>query len=180
MMANSRAKPRVFISFDFDHDEDLRNLLVGQAKNSYSPFEISDWSVKDSLSGNWREKVRSRIRRTELTIVICGKYTHTASGVAAEVTIAREEGKPYFLLKGRNGKTCTKPASARENDEIHEWTWNNLRKQIEGESLLESLAPWLLVAGLAGLAVWIGSQKVDESMAQEHWTRGIDNRNGWV
>ena len=180
MMANSRAKPRVFISFDFDHDEDLRNLLVGQAKNSNSPFEIVDWSVKDPFSGNWREKVRSRIRRTDFAIVVCGEYTHTASGVAAEVTIAREEGKPYFLLKGRNGKTCTKPTTAWANDEIHEWTWENLRKQIEGESLLESLAPWLLAAGLTGLAVWIGSQKVKESVAQDPWTRGAGNRNRWV
>ena len=99
-------RKRTFISFDFDHDEDLRNLLVGQAKNSNSPFEIADWSVKEPISSNWREKVRSRIRRTDLTIVICGEYTHTAAGVAAEVTIARAEGKPYFLLKGRNGKTC--------------------------------------------------------------------------
>ena len=27
------AKVRVFTSFDFDHDEDLRNLLVGQSRN---------------------------------------------------------------------------------------------------------------------------------------------------
>ena len=33
---------RAFISFDFDHDEELRNALVGQAKNSDSPFRIAD------------------------------------------------------------------------------------------------------------------------------------------
>jgi len=31
------AKPRVFISFDYDHDLDLKNLLVGQARNDDSP-----------------------------------------------------------------------------------------------------------------------------------------------
>ena len=168
-------KKRTFISFDFDHDEDLRNLLVGQAKNPNSPFEIADWSVKEPISGNWQEKVRSRIRRTDLTIVICGEYTHTAAGVAEEVTIARAEGKPYFLLKGRNGKTCTKPTTARANDEIQEWTWENLKKQIEGESLLESLAPWLLV-GLVGLALGIGSRRVKEPVVQDQWTPNVDNR----
>ena len=38
---------RVFISFDYDYDENLRILLVGQARNPDSPFTISDWSVKE-------------------------------------------------------------------------------------------------------------------------------------
>src|SRR4051812_27430762 len=33
-----------FTSFDFDHDEDLKNLLLGQAKNPDSPFWIADYS----------------------------------------------------------------------------------------------------------------------------------------
>ena len=81
---------RAFISFDFDHDEDIKNLLVGQAKNPDTPFEIHDWSVKEPLTGNWKEKVRSRIRRTHFTIVLCGESTHTATGVATE--LARDLG----------------------------------------------------------------------------------------
>ncbi len=126
------AKKRVFISFDFDHDEDLRNLLVGQAKNPDSPFDIADWSVKEHLTGDWKEKVRERIRRTDLTIVICGEWTHTATGVAEELRITREEGKPYFLLWGRAGKKCTKPKTALPSDKIYKWTWDNLKKLIGG------------------------------------------------
>lgn len=126
------AKKRAFISFDFDHDEDLRNLLVGQARNPDSPFDIADWSVKEPLTGNWKEKVRERIRKTDLTIVICGEWTHTATGVAEELRITREEGKPYFLLRGRREKQCTKPKTALASDEIHEWTWENLKKLIGG------------------------------------------------
>ena len=74
------AAKRAFISFDFDHDEDLRTLLVGQAKNPDSPFEIQDWSVKEPMTGDWKAKVRSRIRATNLTIVVCGEWTHTAAG----------------------------------------------------------------------------------------------------
>jgi integrase len=36
-----------FISFDYDHDEDLKTLLVGQAKNPDSPFWIADQSIKE-------------------------------------------------------------------------------------------------------------------------------------
>ena len=122
----------VFISFDYDNDQDLRGNLVAQAKNPESPFSITDWSVKEPISENWRRKVRDLIRRADLTIVICGEHTHQAAGVAAEVTIVQEEGKPYFLLKGRKRKTCTRPRSARRRDKIHNWTWPTLKKLIAG------------------------------------------------
>ncbi len=124
---------RAFISFDFDHDGELRNALNGQAKNPDSPFSIADWSLKEPFTGNWKAKVRERIRKTDLTIVICGKHTHTAKGVAAELTITREEGKTYFLLWGRPHEQCTKPAMALASDKIYKWSWENLRRLIAGE-----------------------------------------------
>ena len=126
------AVKRAFISFDFDHDEDLRNLLAGQAKHPDSPFEIKDRSLKEPLTGDWREKVRQRMDNIDVVIIICGETTHTATGVAAELTIGREAKKPYFLLWGRNGKTCTKPTSALSSDKIYEWTWDNLKALIGG------------------------------------------------
>jgi len=126
------ALERVFTSFDFDHDEDLRNLLVGQAKNEDSPFELADWSLKDALSGDWKKKVRERIRQVDQMIVMCGEHTDTATGVSVELTIAQEEGKPYFLLWGRSSKTCVKPTAALPSDKIYKWTWPNLKILIGG------------------------------------------------
>ena len=123
---------RAFISFDFDHDEELRNALVGQAKYPNSPFSIANWSVKEPLDGNWMKQVRERIRQTHLTIVLCGAYTHTAKGVAAELTMTREAGKPYFLLKGRPNVTCQKPTNSLTSDKIYNWTWDNLKNLIAG------------------------------------------------
>ena len=68
-------KAKVFTSFDFDHDEDIRNLLVGQAKNPDSPFEMIDWSVREPFTGDWKAKVRARIKRVDQVIVLCGEYT---------------------------------------------------------------------------------------------------------
>ena len=117
------AKKRVFTSFDFDHDEDLRNLLVGQAKNPDSPFDLTDRSLKEPMTGDWKEKVRKRLLNVDLMIVICGEYTDTATGVSAELAIAQEEKIPYFLLWGRSEKTCKKPKSAKDTDKIYNWTW---------------------------------------------------------
>lgn len=126
------AKKRVFISFDFDHDEDLRNLLVGQSKHPDTPFELIDWSVNEAMSGDWKEKVRARIRKADLVVVLCGQHTHTATGVSAELKITQEEGKPYFLLWGRSDKTCTKPTAATDSDKIYKWTWDLLKQLIGG------------------------------------------------
>jgi len=124
--------PRVFISFDFDHDESLRNLLVGQSKHPDTPFSIADWSLKEPFTGDWKGKARERIRRTQQMIVICGEYTYSATGVSVELEIAREEKIPYFLLWGYSGKTCYKPVSASPTDKIYEWTWDNLKALMNG------------------------------------------------
>lgn len=124
------AAKRAFISFDFDHDEDIRNLLVGQSRHPNSPFTIQDWSVKEPMVGDWKEKVRKRIRQTDLTIVLCGVHTNTARGVSAELKITREEENPYFLLAGRKSRS-SKPIGA-EKDKMYEWTWENLKKLIGG------------------------------------------------
>lgn len=126
------AKTRVFTSFDFDHDEDLRNLLIGQAKNPDSPFELADWSVKEHMTGDWKAKVRERIRKVDQVIVICGEHTDTATGVSAELLIVQEEKKPYFLLYGRSSKTCVKPKAAKDSDKMYKWTWENLKNLIGG------------------------------------------------
>ena len=126
------AKKRTFISFDYDNDSDLKILLVGQSKLSDSPFEIADWSVKEHITGDWKEKVRTRIKSVDVVCVICGEKTDTATGVSAELTIAQEEEKPYFLLKGRADKTCKKPKSALANDSIYKWSWDNLKALIGG------------------------------------------------
>ena len=124
------AMKRAFISFDYDHDNDLRGNLVAQAENPESPFSITDWSVQEPITENWRREVRDRIRKADLTIVICGEHTHDAPGVTAELAIAREEGKPYFLLRGRRRTTCTRPRSALRTDVIHPWRWDTLRRLI--------------------------------------------------
>ncbi len=64
--------------------------------------------------------------------MICGRYTDTAKGVAAELSIAQEEEKPYFLLCGRNDGNVKKPNNAYKTDNIYSWTWGNLKVLING------------------------------------------------
>lgn len=55
------ARKRVFINFDYDHDVDLKNALVGQSRFPDSPFEITDMSIKTASPG-WKADARRRIK----------------------------------------------------------------------------------------------------------------------
>ena len=131
------AKKRVYVSFDFDHDSTLKEFLVGQAKLPDSPFELADWSIKEPITGAWKDKARTRIRSVDVAAVICGLHTDTATGVSAEVTIAQEEKKPYFLLAGYADKTNKKPKSAKDTDKLYNWTWEQSKKIDRRQSLNE-------------------------------------------
>ena len=126
------AKTRTFVSFDYDHDSDLKTLLIGQAKNLDSLFEITDMSIKEAISDDWKKKARTRIKGCGVVVVICGEHTDTAAGVSAELKIAQEESVNYFLLKGRSDKACVKPKAAKDTDKIYNWTWDNLKALIGG------------------------------------------------
>ena len=127
------SKKRVFISFDYDHDETLKTFLVGQSKLPDSPFELTDWSIKEPITGDWKAKARTRIKSVDIVTVICGENTDTATGVSAELAIAQGEKVSYFLLNGYSDKTCVKPKAAKSTDKIYKWTWENLKKLIGGE-----------------------------------------------
>jgi hypothetical protein len=123
---------RVFISFDYDNDSDLKNALVAQAKNADSPFAIADWSIKEAITTNWKTNARRRIRAVDVVAVICGQKTNTATGVAAELEIAQDEKIEYFLLAGRAAGGNKKPKTAKTSDKLYNWTWPNLTKLIGG------------------------------------------------
>lgn len=125
-------KKRVFISFDIDHDEGTKKMLANQAKLADSPFDFKDNSVKDHLTGDWKQKVWQRMDNVDVVIILCGTKTHTATGVAAELSIAKEKKKPYFLLAAYSDKNCTKPTSASASDKVYNWTWPNLKTLING------------------------------------------------
>jgi hypothetical protein len=124
-------KARVFISFDYDHDSDLRVMLSGQGKRKDAPFAIADWSIKEESRG-WKADARKRIRLSDVVILICGHHTHQAVGVTTEVAIAREEGIPVYLLKGRKSGWVRKPRGCFW-DTMHVWTHENLRAMTTGK-----------------------------------------------
>jgi len=85
-------KKVVFIAFAIE-DERQRDFMKGQSLNTSSPFEYIDMSVKQAYDSNWKEKVRTRIKRSDGVIVLVSKNSLSSSGQKWEIQCAREEGK---------------------------------------------------------------------------------------
>lgn len=69
----------VFIAFAIE-DQGQRDLLKGQSLHTRSPFEFVDMSVKQPYDSGWREKVRTRIRRSDGVIALVSKNSLSSSG----------------------------------------------------------------------------------------------------
>ena len=128
---------RIFISFDGDHDTDLRDLLQEQCERPGSMFELAARSQGASLNEAWNASSRSRIRAADEVVVICGEHTNDSARVAAELRMAQEEEKPYLLLWGRREMMCTKPVGAKNSDVMYSWT----REILEGQ-MTTTLRNW--------------------------------------
>jgi len=105
-------------------------MLAGQAKLPGSTFDFVDASVKEHLSGDWKEKVRKRMQNVDLVLVLCGEKTDKATGVTAEVEIAKECGKRLIYIGAYSDKNCVLPKGAGWFDSVSPWTWDNLKRKI--------------------------------------------------
>lgn len=85
-------KKVIFVAFAIE-DERQRDFLKGQSLNTKSPFEYTDMSVKEPYSSEWKERVRTRIRRSDGVIALVSKNSLTSSGQKWEIACAREEKK---------------------------------------------------------------------------------------
>jgi len=126
------ADPRAFISFDFDHNETEKVLFAGQAKNSKTPFSIQDWSSKSSLpQTQWEKLVKEKINKCNMLIVLVGKSMASASGVAKEIAMAKDQDVPIFgVYVGGADSSSNLPAGLQRNRTIV-WDWDKIAAAVD-------------------------------------------------
>jgi hypothetical protein len=94
-------KTHVFVSFDFDRDRVLRDFVIGQARNPDSPFNVTNWSLKESAPMRaWLAEAERRIARCDVLLVMVGPQTYRAPGVRKEIALARRLGVPVRQVIG--------------------------------------------------------------------------------
>jgi MTH538 TIR-like domain (DUF1863) len=82
----------VFIAFAIE-DETQRDFLKGQSLHPRAPYEFIDMSVKEPYDANWKDRVRTRIKRADGVIALVSKSSLNSSGQKWEVACAKEEKK---------------------------------------------------------------------------------------
>ncbi len=122
-------KKRVFVSFDFDNDKKLKDFIIGQSRLPDSPFDVSDWSMKEAApQRNWEQFAEDRINKVDLVIVMVGPKTYNAPGVLKEVEMARRNNIPIVQVIGyKDGNYTAVPNAGR----LYSWNWDNLKKLLQ-------------------------------------------------
>lgn len=119
------AKKRVFVSFDFDNDQSLKHLIIGQARNPEMDFDVIDHSLKEAApEKDWADKARRAIGRCDLVLVVVGAQTHRAPGVLKEVKMAREQGIKVVQIIGYKDRAYTPVPDAGR---LYSWSHENLK-----------------------------------------------------
>ncbi|NGM47927.1 hypothetical protein G5B31_20630 [Rhodobacter sp. SGA-6-6] len=118
-------KKTVFVAFAIE-DERCRDFLKAQSLITRSPFEYIDMSVKEPYDEGWKDRVRTRIRRSDGVLVLVSNNSLTSSGQKWEIKCAREEGKPV------RGMWCYKDDRTNiEGLKTMVWTWDNVGNWID-------------------------------------------------
>ena len=121
-------KKTIFIAFAIE-DESQRNLLKGQSLNTKSPFEYVDMSVKEPYDTAWKDRVRTRIRRSDGVIALVSKNSLASTGEKWEVNCAKEEKKKLIGLWAYTDDR-TKP-DFLSGTRIITWNWDDIATFID-------------------------------------------------
>lgn len=115
----------IFVAFAIE-DEGARNLLKGQALNTKSPFEYVDMSVKEAYDSGWKDRVRTRIRRSDGVIALVSKNSLNSAGEKWEIACAKEEGKRVRGIWAYSDDRT-------ELDGVYtvQWTWEAIKSFID-------------------------------------------------
>ncbi len=127
------ARPRAFISFDFDHDLREKHLFAGQCKTtSPTPFAAEDWSSKDALPQHeWERLIREKIGRCHFMFVLVSPSAHTATGIIKEIEMATEQRVPIVGVYVRSATKRTKLPTGLRREDVVAWEWAAIAGAIE-------------------------------------------------
>lgn len=118
-------KKVIFVAFAIE-DKRQRDFLKGQSLHTNSPFEYIDMSVKEPYDSNWKDRVRTRIRRSDGVLALVSKNSLKSSGQKWEIQCAREEKRKVLgIWAYKDDQTNLVGVNTVA------WTWSAIEKFID-------------------------------------------------
>ncbi len=116
---------RIFIGFAIEDKFAIDNLVF-QAKQSHTPFEFIDMTVKNPWDSAWKTNCRTRIKGCDGMIAMLSSNTMTAEGALWEIRCAAEEGIPLLGLRIYRDRPMQVIPTGMPPSRVVDWTWENV------------------------------------------------------
>ena len=117
----------IFVSFEFDKDNDLKNNYYEQAKKQ-TRHRVCNCSLNEAYPDQgWKNKARNAIAECDVVVVLIGEDTQNAPGVIVETDMARSLNKPIIQVRpqGRPYKGLTRLG------EPITWRWRTINAKLD-------------------------------------------------
>ena len=116
----------IFVSFEFDKDNDLKNNFYEQARE-LTHHRIRDCSLNEAYADQcWKKKARDAIGECDVVVVLIGQDTHNAQGVMVETNMASSLHKPIIQIRPQG-----RPYSGLTRlEEPIPWNWKTINAKL--------------------------------------------------
>ena len=120
----------IFVSFEFDKDNDLKNSFYEQAKNE-TQHRVRNCSLHETYPDQcWKNKARNAIDECDVVFVLVGQDTHNAPGVLVETDMARSLKKPTIQVLSWKARHHNYKGVPYIDDRIS-WKWNTINAKLD-------------------------------------------------
>ena len=120
----------IFVSFEFDKDNELKNNFYEQARK-HTQHCVRNSSLNEAyLDEIWKSKARAAIKECDIVVVLIGQDTHNAPGVRVETEMAISFGKPIIQIRPK-GRTYN---GLSHLEEPIPWDWKRINTRLDAES----------------------------------------------
>lgn len=117
----------IFVSFEFDKDNNLKNNFFHRAKE-LTPHRVRNCSLNEAYPDReWQSKARAAIKECDVVVILVGQDTHNASGIKTEIRIARRLKKPIIQIRPQRrpykGVAGVEP--------LMRWRWKRINSELD-------------------------------------------------
>ena len=120
----------IFVSFEFDKDNSLKNSFYQQA-GKQTQHRVRNCSLnKEYPDEVWKSRAREAIRECDVVLVLVGQDTHNAPGVLVETDMARSLHKPTIQVLSERARRNNYSGIPHLEDRIP-WKWDVINRRLD-------------------------------------------------